>query len=151
MRRRCARSWPTAGVSMANRNAAKGARWERAITLFLREWLGERAVIKPRQEGYIDKGDIHVSPFVIQAKDEAAHNFSGYVRDAEKQAEAAGEEYGVAVVKRRTVGPGLAYAVMTLATFRRVVVRLRRAEELLARYCPEVFHEIHLKEIEKER
>ncbi len=133
---------------MSNPNKAKGDRWELAAVTYLREWLG-RNVIRPRQEGYEDIGDIHISPFAIQAKDEARHNFSGYVRDAEKQADAAGEDYGVALVKRRTVGPRLAYAVMTLETFRRVVTRLRRAEEQLLRASPALFDK-HMAQTKKE-
>lgn len=137
---------------MSNPNADRGARWERAIRDFLRETFGH-LVIRPRQEGYVDIGDLHLSPFVLQAKDwtNLTDALNEGLKGAEKQAAAAGEPYGVAVVKRRNRAVGLSYAVMTLATFRRVVARLRRAEELLARYCPEVFHEIHLKEIEKER
>ena len=124
---------------MGNPNGDRGRRWEKAITDFLRRLLGRQTVIKPRQEGYIDIGDVHVSPFVIQAKDEASHNFSGYINDAEKQAEAAGEDYGVAVVKRRRYATEKAYVVMTLATFARIVQRLRRAEAQLLRANPEMF------------
>lgn len=135
---------------MSNPNKAKGDRWELAIVKFLADTFG-RNVIRPRQEGWEDVGDIHLSPFVIQAKDEGKHNFSGYINDAEKQATAAEEQYGVAVVKRRNYSPRLAYVVMTLETFRRVVARLRRAEELLARYAPEIYHTEHLPKIEKDK
>ena len=106
---------------------------------YFRLRLSRQAVIKPRQEGYIDIGDIHVSPFVLQAKDEQSHNFSGYINDAEKQAEAAGEDYGVAVVKRRRYSTSKGYVVMTVRTFALVVQRLRRAEELLLRASPDLF------------
>lgn len=133
---------------MANANAAKGARWERAVRDFLKEVFG-RLVLRPHQEGFVDVGDLHLSPFVLQAKDEARHTFASYVDDAEKQAVAAGEPFGVAVVKRRNVNVSRAYVVMSLATFRAVVDRLRRAESLLARHAPEVFHEQHLPETEE--
>ncbi|MDT8915786.1 hypothetical protein [Amycolatopsis sp. PS_44_ISF1] len=133
---------------MSNPNAAKGARWERSVLDFLREVFG-RAAIRPRQEGHIDVGDIHLSPFALQLKDEASHNFSGYLNDADKQATAAGEPYGAAVVKRRRYGVDRGYAVMTLATFRLVVARLRRAEQQLLRASPALFDQ-HMADTQKE-
>jgi hypothetical protein len=131
-----------------NPNAARGARWERAVRDFLREVFG-RLVLRPRQEGHVDIGDLHLSPFVLQAKDEAKHDFSGYIRDAEAQARAAGEPYGAAVVKRRNHAVGLAYVVLTLHTFRAVVARLRRAEDLLLRADPAAF-DAHIQQTQKE-
>lgn len=128
-----------------NRNAERGARWERDIRDYLRAVLG-KAVIRPRQEGYVDVGDLHASPWALQAKDEARLNLSGYVNDAEKQAAAAGEPFSAAVVKRRRYSTEKGYVVMTLATFRDSLVRLRRAETLLARHAPEVFYTEHLPE-----
>ncbi|WP_394620973.1 hypothetical protein JNUCC0626_18320 [Lentzea sp. JNUCC 0626] len=133
---------------MANRNKAKGDRWENALLEYLREVFG-RAAIRPRQEGHIDVGDLHISPFVIQAKDEAKHTFSSYVDDAEKQAAAAGEPYGVAAVKRRQLGVTRGYIVGSVGTFRLVVARLRRAEELLLRANPDLFDQ-HISETKKE-
>jgi hypothetical protein len=128
---------------VSNANKAKGDRWERPVLKFLQEVFG-RAALRPRQEGHVDVGDVHISPFALQLKDEAKHNFSSYVNDADKQALAAGEPFGAAVVKRRRYPVGAGYVVMTLTTFRDVLVRLRRAEELLARHAPEVFHTEHL-------
>lgn len=133
---------------MANPNKARGDRWERAVLDFLRDVFG-RSAIRPRQEGHIDVGDVHLSPFALQLKDEAKHNFSGYLADAEKQAAAAGEPYGAAVVKRRNYATGKGYVLLTLATFRRVVARLRRAEELLLRANPDLFDQ-HMAETKKE-
>jgi len=124
---------------VSNPNGDRGRRWEKAIVDYLRPHLGRQNVVKPRQEGYIDVGDVHASPFVLQAKDEASHNFSGYINDAEKQAAAAEEDFGVAVVKRRNYGPGKAYVIHTFASFTRLVLRLRRAEALLLRASPEMF------------
>lgn len=135
---------------MSNPNAAKGSRWELAVVKFLQERFGRHA-FRPHQEGYVDVGDIHISPWVLQCKDVGKHNFSGYINDAERQAAAAGEEYGAAVVKRRNYSTRLAYVVMTLETLRRVTTRLRRAEELLARYAPEIYHTEHLPKIEKDK
>lgn len=135
---------------MSNPNKAKGDRWERPVLAFFQERFG-RAAIRPRQEGYVDVGDIHISPFALQLKDEAKHNLSGYVNDAEKQALAAGEPFGAAVVKRRRYATEKGYVLMTLFTFREVLTRLRRAEELLARHAPEIYHTEHLPEPEPEQ
>lgn len=113
---------------MPNPNKARGSRWELAIRRHLEGFFGRR-VRKPAQEGYKDVGDLHISPFVIQAKDEARHTFSSYVDDAEKQAVHAGEPFGVAVVKRRGVGTDRAYVVMSLATFTRVVDLILNQQE----------------------
>jgi len=134
---------------VSNPNAAKGRRWELAVRKFLEEVFGRR-VLRPHQEGFKDVGDLHLDPFALQLKDEARHSFSSYVDDSEEQARNAQLPYGAAVVKRRNTGVGFAYVVMSLRTFRRVVARLRRAEALLQRYAPEVFHTEHLPEIEKD-
>jgi len=134
---------------VGNPNGDRGRRWEKALTDYLRLRLGRQTVVKPRQEGYVDVGDVHVSPFVIQAKDEASHNFSGYINDAEKQAAAAEEFYGAAVVKRRRYGTAHAYVVFTLRTFALVIQRLRRAEEYLLRANPDLFDK-HMDQTKKE-
>ena len=135
---------------MSNPNGDRGRRWEKALVDYLRERHGRQAVVKPRQEGYIDVGDVHLSPFVIQAKDEASHNFSGYINDAEKQAAAAEEDFGVAVVKRRRYATEKAYVVHTLASFSRLVSRLRRAESLLLRASPALFDQ-HTEQTKREK
>lgn len=113
---------------MPNRNAEKGRRWEASVRDYLREWL---PVEWPRQEGFEDKGDLIVSPFSLQCKDEQKHNFSGYLDDAGTQAKNAGEKFGAAVVKRRGKGASVAYTVLTLATFRELVWRVRTAEMII--------------------
>lgn len=108
---------------MTSANAAKGSRWELAVVRYLMETFGRNAR-RPHQEGFKDVGDVHLSPFVLQAKDEARHTFSSYVDDAEAQAANAGEPFGAAVVKRRGKGPERAYVVMTLATFRALLAAM---------------------------
>lgn len=133
---------------MTNANKAKGDRWERPVLQYLRDWFG-RAAIRPRQEGFVDVGDIHISPFALQLKDEASHNFSGYLNDAEKQAAAAGEPYGAAVVKRRRYATEKGYVVLSLRTLRLVIARIRRSEDLLLRADPAAFdRHVHLTEQE---
>lgn len=112
---------------MSNPNKAKGNHWELPVLRYLQEVFG-RAALRPRQEGHVDVGDVHLSPFALQLKDEARHDLSGYVRDAEKQAAAAGEPFGAAVVKKRRAATEDGYVVMSLRTFRALLVRLRTAE-----------------------
>ncbi|MEV0267742.1 hypothetical protein AB0H43_03120 [Hamadaea sp. NPDC050747] len=122
---------------MSNPNKAKGTDWERRLTRAFCA-LGLLAT-RPHNEGWQDSGDIHgLSPFVGQAKN--WKSWEDAIREgldgAERQKAHAGEPFGVAFVKRarRVLGDG--YAVMTVATFGRMLVRLRRAEELLARDAP---------------
>lgn len=111
---------------------AKGTRWETALVRAFRA-VGIGAY-KPHQEGRADVGDIHgLSPFVGQAKD--WRSWEAAMREgldgAERQRVAAGEPYGAAFVKRARRGVWGGYAVMTVATFARLWLRLRRAEDLL--------------------
>lgn len=129
---------------MANRHKAKGTRWETACVRVLQDWFDRRFGLdpyRPAQQGR-DVGDINgVSPFIAQAKDweswEAAIRVG--LDGAERQRLAAGERYGVAFVKRarRAVADG--YAVVTIATWARLMLRLRRAEALLEAHAPDAF------------
>lgn len=112
---------------MTNPNKDKGNRWERDVRAYLADTFG-RLVRRPHAEGRFDVGDIHLDPFVIQAKDEATHRFSAYIRAAEVQAERAEQPFGIAVVKQRGKGAAEGYVVMSLRTFRALADRLWRAE-----------------------
>ena len=119
-------------------NKAKGTAWETALVRSLGAFFDGRYGLEPRrvaQEGFQDTGDLHgLGPFIGQAKN--WKSWEAAIREgldgAEKQKGHAKADYGVAFVKRarRSVGDG--YAVMTVATFARLLARLRRAEELLA-------------------
>lgn len=131
---------------------ARGTRHERTIVRALTAFWRGRFGLDPRravQAGRLDSGDIHgCSPFLVQAKD--WQNWQAAIRDgldgAERQRLHAGEPYGVALVKRARRPIGDAYAVMTVATWARVLLRLRRAEALLAETDPQAF-EYHLAEV----
>lgn len=103
---------------MSNPRKAKGTKWETEIKGFANRVLGARAkVYRPAQEGFADTGDLHgVSPFVIQAKNwkDLVGALRVGVDGAVKQARAAGERWGVAVIKRHRRPVGEAYAVMRL-------------------------------------
>ena len=115
----------------------KGTAWESLIVKALAAFFCGRFGLAPRrvaQEGFNDTGDIHgVSPFVIQAK--AYRNIADGMRlgvaGAVLQAERAGEDFGVAVVKKPRGAVGDAYAVMRLQDWARLLLRLRRAESRL--------------------
>lgn len=118
---------------MTSANKAKGSAWERAVRTFLAETFG-RQVRRPHAEGFLDVGDLHLDPFVLQCKNEARITLSSYVRDAEIQAERAEQPFGVAVVKQRGKGAAEGYVVMSLRTFRDVAARLEAAEHPSAPY-----------------
>ena len=116
---------------------AKGTAFETLIVRALSSFWGGRFGLAPRrvaQEGFQDSGDIHgVSPFIIQAK--AYKSWEDAIRlgldGAEKQKIHAGEPFGVVFVKRARRSIGDAYAVMNVATWARLLFRLRSAEEAL--------------------
>ncbi len=126
----------------------KGTRFESLIVSALSTFFGGRYGLAPRrvaQEGHLDTGDVHgISPFVIQAK--AYANLADALRigvpAAVVQAERAGEDYGVAVIKKPRGAVGDAYAVMRLQDWARLVLRLRSAEALLFETAPRHFERI---------
>lgn len=101
-----------------NPNKRKGTQWEVDLKGFLNNVLGARTkVYRPAQSGFKDEGDLHgLSPFVAQAKNyrDLAAALRNGTDGAVKQAEHAGETYGVNFIKRarHTVAGG--YAVMTV-------------------------------------
>lgn len=129
---------------MTSRNKARGTRWETAVVRALSAfWRGREHLrpYRPAQAGR-DVGDINgVDPFVIQAKD--WKDWQSAIREgldgAEKQKAHAGRSYGVAVVKRARKPVGQAYAVMTVETWARLMLRLRSAENLLESQAPEAY------------
>lgn len=118
----------------------KGTRWETDLVNFLAGIFGARFGLAPRrvaQEGFKDTGDIHgIDPFIAQAKN--WKSWEDAIREgldgAEKQKRAAGADYGVVFVKRARKSTGDGYAVMTVATFARLLLRLRRAEHYLRKH-----------------
>lgn len=118
-------------------NKAKGTKWETDLVRSLGGFFGGRFGLAPRrvaQEGFKDTGDLHgLDPFIGQAKN--WKSWEDAIREgldgAQKQKAHAGADYGVALVKRVRRGVGDGYAVMTVATFARLLLRLRRAEALL--------------------
>ena len=115
----------------------RGTSFETLIVRALSSFFGGRFGLAPRrvaQQGFNDTGDVHgISPFVIQAKsykDLAAALRLG-VAGAVVQAQRAGEDYGVAVIKKPRGAIGDAYAVMRLEDWARVLLRIRRLEAII--------------------
>ena len=116
-------------TSRANRR--KGADFEIKITDYLRG-LGYRAD-RLTKRGSKDEGDVAVDlggkVIVIEAKDEAKHNLSGYVAESQTEARRYAEARGLAesnviplvVIKRRMKGVPQSYAVIELDTLTRII------------------------------
>ena len=107
---------------MSNPAKRKGTAFESAVVAHLKaQGIPARRVA---QTGAVDTGDIHgVSPFVLQCK--AYKNVTDGLREgiegAQRQAVAAGEPYGAAVVKRPRKSIADAYVVLTLDDFARLL------------------------------
>ncbi|GAA2230437.1 hypothetical protein N1031_07060 [Herbiconiux moechotypicola] len=120
----------------------KGTAWETALVRSLSAFFAGRYGLAPRrvaQEGFADSGDLHgISPFIGQAKN--WKSWEAAIREgldgAEKQRLNTGEPFAVALVKRARKPVGGGYAVMTVATFARLLLRLRRAEHQLRSASP---------------
>jgi hypothetical protein len=99
---------------VSNPQKAKGTRWETAVERFLTA-NGVKAY-KPRQAGFLDKGDIIASPFTLQAKDyrDVVTALRNGVEGAQVQRVNAGEPFAAAVVKRARKPVEEAYLVMRL-------------------------------------
>ncbi|WP_405061918.1 hypothetical protein OG474_09755 [Kribbella sp. NBC_01505] len=110
---------------MTNPNKAKGSAFELAIFRYLFEVFG-RLVRRPHNEGFKDVGDLHLSPFVIQAKNYAdvATALNIGLAGAEVQKVHAGERWAVVVIKKRNAHISQARVSMTLETFREVAKEL---------------------------
>jgi len=127
---------------MSNPAKAKGTKYERDLVRGLAGFFAGRHGLEPRrvaQSGRLDTGDLHgISPFIGQAK--AYRDIVAGLREgldgAELQKVRAGEPYGVAFVKRPRKATGEGYAVLTVVTFARLLLRLRRAEAHLERHAP---------------
>lgn len=128
-------------------NKAKGTAWETALVQYLGGIFLGRFGLEPRrvaQEGFNDTGDLHgIDPFIGQAKN--YKSWETAIREgldgAEVQKVRAKRDYGVAFVKRARKGTGQGYAVMTVETWARLVLRLRQAEALLAQENPDLHRE----------
>lgn len=114
---------------MANPSKRRGTEWETAVTRYLREDdPAADDIRRVAQTGRLDTGDIHALPFVLECKNVAKIDLAAFVDQADREAANARQPYGAAVVKRRGKGVAAGYAVMSLATFRRLLRDVRAHE-----------------------
>ena len=139
---------------MSNAAKAKGTKFETDLVRTLERIFAGRYGLAPRrvaQSGRLDTGDLHgISPAVAQAKNyrDLTAGLREGLEGAELQAARAGEPFGVAFVKRVRRSTADAYAVMTVASWARLLLRLRRAEALLERSAPAAVWAEHVRESE---
>jgi hypothetical protein len=136
---------------MSNPNKQKGTAYESALVRTLAAFWSGAYGLAPRrvaQAGALDTGDLHgLSPYIAQAKNyrDIVAGLREGLEGAEVQKVRAGEPYGVAFVKRPRQPTGRGYAVQTVETWARVLLRLRRAEALLQAHSPVAYTQ-HLEE-----
>jgi hypothetical protein len=125
-----------------NPQKRKGTGWESDARDAFGEFFGQRYGLdpyRPAQQGATDVGDLGgIPPFAVQCKNYA--NVADALREglagAERQKVHARQPYGVALVKRARQSVGQGYAVMSVETFARLVLRLARAEALMGERLP---------------
>lgn len=101
---------------------AAGTSFETWLVEYWREAFGTRQIERRARKGVRDEGDIaglfcHAGPVVVEAKNVARLNLSGWVDEAETEREHAQAAVGIVVAKRRGYGRGSMgdqYVVMTL-------------------------------------
>ncbi len=121
---------------MANKNKDQGTRWESQLRDHLNEQLGHvdadgrfidpfdaGNVRRPAQEGARDVGDVHVVPFILEAKDVTSSAVPTWLRQADAEAQNAGFPYGVVVVKVRRASTARGRVHVSIPTW----TRLRQA------------------------
>lgn len=105
---------------MSNPNKRRGTNWEVDVENYL-HGAGFPDALRQVQRGIHDVGDVHVWRLALQCKDDKAHDLSGWVTAAERQARNAGLPFGVVVVKHRRRGTGDGYVVMRLEQLTRLM------------------------------
>ena len=104
---------------MANPSKQKGTRFERQVADYLNERLPYMVDRMPLH-GALDKGDISGVPdWALECKNvkEWSSKLSGFVREAEVEAENHGVPFGAAVVSARGKPVEDSYVVMSLRQF----------------------------------
>ncbi|MER5886828.1 hypothetical protein ABT160_23640 [Streptomyces sp. NPDC001941] len=81
------------------------------------------------QMGAADVGDLDAWPFAGECKAVKSYDLAAFVMQANREAENADVPFGVALIKRPRKGVADGYAVMDIATFRRVRARLLGVED----------------------
>ena len=113
---------------MGKMQRQKGYRWELANRKFWKRWLNKRTV--PGTE----LPDIELSvaglSILVECKDQAKLDFSGWLRQADAERRAAGADLAVVCAKRRGKAMvGSAYIVMTADDLQWLFTRLEQGEQ----------------------
>lgn len=100
-----------------SRQKQKGSRWETAIRDYLQD-EGFRVYRQPAH-GTVDKGDLHIGDsIVVEAKNHARHNLSGWLDEATVETANAGLDAGVVWFHRAGRSkPADGYVLMDGRTF----------------------------------
>lgn len=108
---------------MSNPSGAKGSEYERSLLGLVQKYWPY--AIRPGKQGVRDKGDFHMpgnDRYILEAKNEKRMNLSGWLKEAEVEAENAGVPYGVVVHKKRgTTAPEEQYATLRFGDFLKLV------------------------------
>ena len=125
---------------MSNPNKRKGTAWESEVRDYLNAELGKldesgrvldpfdsENARRPAQEGAADIGDVHAVPFILECKNVAKVDLPGFIRQANTEAGNAGFPFGAVVIKKRRGSVRDGYVAMDLATFSRLLAKVREA------------------------
>lgn len=119
------------GRSRAAAKAA-GTRTESAVTAFLARVTGSGAVERRVKSGAKDRGDVNGvftldgARVIVEVKDHAKLDFSGWLREAEVERVNDGAEVGVVVAKKRGAGSAAeCYYVMDGYSFAKLLTCVR--------------------------
>jgi len=116
------------GVGAVSAATQKGSRFERQIADYLAAELNDDRIDRRVKTGAKDRGDIggvrtiRGGRVVIEVKNHARHDLSGWLSEAHVEAGNDDAPYGVVVFKRRgTAKPAEQYVLMDVATFTRLL------------------------------
>ena len=104
---------------MVNKSKIRGTAFETAVVNFLRA-NGFPFARRLALAGSADLGDLSLGdtppggPVVIECKDHAKIDLSGFLTELDAECSNAGNEYGIVVIKRRGKNVSQAYVVTTL-------------------------------------
>jgi len=107
-------------------NTAKriGTEWESRIVKFLISVLSLRHAARHPTPGLLDEGDVHVWPFVIQAKAQKRFALAEWVKATREQADRAHFPWSVVYVKAPGKPIGQGYAVTSIEEHRRLMAHV---------------------------
>jgi hypothetical protein len=100
---------------MSAANKAKGTLFERQVAEYLRVHAPFPSVERAPRWGSVDKGDlVNTDPFCFELKATKGIDLAGFMNEAVVEAQNAGREFPVVVIKRRQKPIAESYVVMRL-------------------------------------